>query len=109
MTSPLRQPHYGRLVRRLREERDWSLDDLAGLVKMSPGYLRNIETAQDDVPSTRKQRQLARVLNCAQLAPQDANYPDEPPTQPKGPKGPPPGRDEKKPGRAPKRVHGAAA
>lgn len=71
MSAPLRQPAYGRLVRRLREERDWTLADLAARVNMSPGYLRNIETAQDPVPSTRKQRQLARVLKARQLAPAD--------------------------------------
>jgi transcriptional regulator with XRE-family HTH domain len=109
-TNPLGQPEYGKLLRQRREEADLSLPELGAMVRMAPRYLGNIERANDPTPSTRKQRQLAKALNCPALSPEGgATYPDEPPKQPKGPKGPVRRQEKEQDHKGPKRVQGAAA
>ncbi|WP_162830336.1 helix-turn-helix domain-containing protein [Amycolatopsis palatopharyngis] len=110
-TNPLGQPEYGKLLRQRREERDLSLSELGALVRMAPGYLGNIERANDPKPSTRKQRQLAKALDCLELGPSaGATYPDPPPKQPsKGPSGPTRRQEKESDRKGPKRVQGTAA
>lgn len=100
----------GARLRDRRDERDLSNADLAKLVGISDGYLRNILAGVDE-PSNRVIYRFARVLDipvdeikAGKRTPQ--GDPSEPPTQPPNtPKAPPPRRDPA----GPRRVEEAAA
>src|SRR6185437_9320997 len=54
---------FGRLLRRARERRELTLDQLAAATKISKPYLSNIETASaPGVASEEKLRRIARAL-----------------------------------------------
>jgi transcriptional regulator with XRE-family HTH domain len=100
--------------RTLRAEADWSTAQLAELLGMAEGSLRNAESAREPM-SLRRIHRAARLFSKVLrrqvtyrdlVADGNDGIPDEPPAQPKNEPTRPPGRDDQ-PG--PRRAHGRSA
>lgn len=97
--------------RALRMEADWSTAELAEMLEMAEGSLRNAEAAREPMGERKIYRaarfftaQLGRQVTYQELVSHESGdgVPDTPPQQPPSPGKPEPQRDEKA-GRGPKR------
>jgi transcriptional regulator with XRE-family HTH domain len=88
--------------RTLRAEADWSTAQLAELLGMAEGSLRNAESAREPM-SLRRIHRAARLFSTVLkrrvtyrdlVADGNDGVPDEPPAQPKNEPSRPPGRDD---------------
>lgn len=87
-------------------ELDWSVRDLAALTDIPPGTMKNAVSGIDEMRIGRVHT-IARVLDLApgDIVQTDADYPDEPPPQPKNePRKPARRKDVEKRQTGPKRV-----
>jgi transcriptional regulator with XRE-family HTH domain len=82
-------------LRALRREADWSTSELAAMLGLAEGSLRNIEGGSAGSMDDRKVHRAARLLTAQLNRPITFNYlvgetgdgvPEEPPQQPKQPK-----------------------
>jgi transcriptional regulator with XRE-family HTH domain len=90
---------------------DVSLEELAGVVGMTKGTLRNAVSGYDQIRLGRVHR-IARALHLSvQEITADGNdgVPDEPPAQPEGPKGPPRRQEKERENKGPKRARDQAS
>lgn len=103
-------PKLNATFQQLRKEADWSTDELAAMLGLAGGSLRNAEAGREPMGDRRIylaarlfSTQIHRPITRDQLVSSDNDgIPDDPPAQPKPAPKPVPRRKEKA-GKAPKR------
>jgi transcriptional regulator with XRE-family HTH domain len=106
-------PKMSARFQQLRKEADWSTDELAEMLGLACGSLRNVEAGREPMGDRRIHRaarlftaQLSRTITYGDLVGAGDGVPDEPPPQPE-PKPKPLPRRKEKAGNAPKRDQSA--
>lgn len=107
-------PKLNAKFQQLRKEADWSTDELAAMLGLAGGSLRNAEAGREPMGDRRIHRaarlfsaQVHRPITYGDLVSTgNDGVPDDPPAQPEAAPKPPPRRKEGA-GKAPKRPQGS--